>query len=200
MRKRWVQGEGGVRWPGRQSIYTHTQPGYAAGNTHTQDTRTGTAWGYTRAERPAHTVSLVYISEVPWPPPSVTTSYIPLCPPTPPPGRLHLLLLFFLLLLLLLLLPLSAQAFLICIPLRWHSSPPLDPPSVVSFASSSPNDAIHPTTPVVRLARFHAHACPSSVYHAYDAGVRGDRQGWERQRERPPLTSAHGVRRPRDTK
>ena len=49
--------------------------------------------GYTRAERPAHTVSLVYISEVPWPPPSVTTSYIPLCPPTPPPGRLYLLLL-----------------------------------------------------------------------------------------------------------
>lgn len=82
---------------------------------------------YTRAERPAHTVSLVYISEVPWPPPSVTTSYIPLCPPTPPSGRLHLLLFFLYLLLLLLLLPLSAQAFLICIPLRWHSSPPLRP-------------------------------------------------------------------------
>jgi len=78
-------GAKGRRWSGRQSIYTHTQPVYAAGNTHTQDTRTGTAWGYTRAERPAHTVSLVYISEVPWPPPSVTTSYIPLCPPTPPP-------------------------------------------------------------------------------------------------------------------
>lgn len=137
---RW--GARGRGWLGRQSIYTHTQPGYAAGNTHTQDTRTGTAWGYTRAERPAHTVSLVYISEVPWPPPSVTTSYIPLCPPTPPPGRLHLFLLFLLLLpLLLLLLPLSTQAFLICIPLRWHSSPPS------TLHPSSPSRPHPPTTP-----------------------------------------------------
>lgn len=173
-----MQGGRGGGLAGNRYIHTRnrvTLPVTPTRRTHVQ-ARLG---GYTRAERPAHTVSLVYISEVPWPPPSVTTSYIPLCPPIPPPpGRLHLLHLFFLLLLLLLLLlPLSAQAFLICIPLRWHSSPPLDPPFVVSFASSSPNDAIHPTTPVVRLARFHAHACPSSVYHAYDAGVRGDREG-----------------------
>lgn len=56
-----------------------------------------------------------------------------------------------------------------------------------------------PNNPVVRLARFHAHACPSSVYHAYDAGI-AEIGGRERQRERLPLTLAHGVRRPRDTK
>lgn len=149
------------------------------------------------AERPAHTISLVYISEVPWPPPSVTTSYIPLCPPTPPPDRPYLLILLFLLLLLLL--PFSAQAFLICIPLRWHSSPPLDSPSVVSFASSSPNDAIRPTTPLSVLRGFtHTHVLRPCITRTTPGSRRLGRK--ERQRERLPLTLAHGVRRPRDTK
>lgn len=130
------------------------------------------------AERPAHTISPVYISEVPWPPPSVTTSYIPLCPPTPPPTALILLFL----LLLLLLLPFSAQAFLICIPLRWHSSPPLDSPSVVSFASSSPNDAIRPTTPLSVLRGFtHTHVLRPCITRT----TRGSRRlGGGRDKER----------------
>lgn len=78
-----MQGGGGGL-AGNRYIHTRnrvTLPVTPTRRTHVQ-ARLG---GYTRAERPAHTVSLVYISEVPWPPPSVTTSYIPLCPPTPPP-------------------------------------------------------------------------------------------------------------------
>lgn len=183
--------------------HSHAEHMYTHGRTR-RGARIGRVGKYTRAKRPAHTVSPVYISEVPWPPPSVTTSYIPLCPPTPPlpPDRLYL---FPLLLLLLLLLPPSAQAFLICIPLRWHSSPPLDSPSVVSFASSSP-----PTTPSTQQPRCpscevsRTRVCPSSVYHAYTTRQRGGRSvGGDRGEEetkRLPLTSAHRVRRLRDTK
>lgn len=123
------------------------------------------------AERPAHTNSLVYISEVPWPPPSVTTSYIPLCPPTPPPSPRP---------------PLPSHP-----PLPSAAPPsPVFCPSVSNLHSpplallTPPRPSIRrllrvlipqrrhpPNNPVVRLARFHAHACPSSVYHAYDARI-----------------------------
>lgn len=192
----------GTAWPAID-IYTHATGLRCCCYIHTQDTRTRV-----RAGRPAHTVSPVYISEVPWPPPSVTTSYIPPLSSRATPGRLRLLLLlllFFVLLVLLLFLhlPLSAQAFLICIPLRWHSSPPLDPPSFVSFAFSSPNDAIHPTTPLSVLRGFtHTRVLRPCITRTARRGGRSGARGGRREGEtkRPPLTSAHGVRRPRDTK
>lgn len=55
-----------------------------------------------------------------------------------------------------------------------------------------------PNNPVVRLARFHAHACPLVRVSRVRRGGRSG--GGEGETKRPPLTSAHGVRRPRDTK
>lgn len=131
----------------------------------------------------------VYISEVSWPPPSVTTSYIPLYQPVPPslilpryPGPLPLAFC-----------PsvsnLHSPPFALLTPShsRNDSLPPCLLPhrpavsTTTAFFSSYTFQAIHPTTPLSVLRGFtHTRASRPCATH-----TEGGRQEGTRQRDHP---------------